>query len=185
MENENVIHIDENTFKIIMKCSPKFLTFDIKTYPHILNQYIPKHEWQQIGRDATKLVGDSYILRKQQEIIVVPGYLKITNYILNIVILICAILILIRLLFSNNSLVYFQIAMGLIALSVVTIIVTMVINYIRKFPEEKKLGFFIRQKMNAFCDELNQRYEHKKYLTFYFNDMQLFLECVIDKRKLY
>ena len=75
--------INKNDFKkIIMKCNREYLSFEKKNYNPILEDYIPKWEWDIIAEEANCIFGNAYHLRKKEENVEIPKYMNMIFWIL-------------------------------------------------------------------------------------------------------
>ena len=89
-----------NVLKVYMKCSEKFFTFDKKTYPPILREYIPKKDWEQIALEATRVIGTAWLKKKNHEKVQIPKWMYMTSIITIILLLFYFITLYI---FGNSS----------------------------------------------------------------------------------
>ena len=68
--------------KVIIKCNKENLTFEKKYYNTILEDYIPKWEWDIIIEEANCVIGNAYHSRKQEEKVEIPRYMNLTFWII-------------------------------------------------------------------------------------------------------
>ena len=75
----NINEIENNTSvkKVSMKCNKEFLTFDKKTYPIALHDYIQKWEWETIAEEGNLVIGNAFHLRKLEENVQIPKYMNV------------------------------------------------------------------------------------------------------------
>ena len=175
--NTNNINNKENKKKIIMKCNKEFLTFDIKNYPSILQNYIPRNEWEAIAENGNNVIGVAYNLRKLEEYIKIPEYMNIVYRIIVFFSLVDFIFLIIYTTKEKVHEVIIYIALALMVVSCSIIIGFMFYNYSRELKEEKKLDEFIIEGMNEYINELNEKYS--KVATFQYNHDNLDIECIL------
>ena len=72
----NEINKDEFN-KVTMKCNKEYISFDKKKYNPILEDYIPKWEWDIIAEEANSVIGKAYHLRKMEENVKIPGFMNL------------------------------------------------------------------------------------------------------------
>ena len=163
--------------KVIIKCNKENLTFEKKYYNTILEDYIPKWEWDIIIEEANCVIGNAYHSRKQEEKVEIPRYMNLTFWIIFYFSLIDFIFLIIYTSHENfNEIIIFT-ALALIAISCGIIIVLMIYNYIRKLNEEKTIDEFIIEGMKQYIGALNEIYTH--IASFKYDHNNLEIECVL------
>ena len=167
--------------KIIMKCSEEFLTFDKKTYPSILQNYIQKWEWEKIAIEATRIIGTAYHSRKMQENINVPKFFDILFWCMLLLSFISFVFIIVYAKTKSENEALFYIGLVLISIACAVIIILMFYNYFRTLPEEKNIFYFISEGMKEYIKELNEKYENTA--IFDYNAEKLQIECILKNVK--
>ena len=178
----NNIYNNEYNGKIIIKCNQEFLTFDKKAYPSILENYIPRNEWEAIAEDGNNVIGTAYNLRKLEEYVKIPEYMNIIYAIIVIFSFIDFIFLIIYTKEESAHEIIIYIGLVLIVVSCAIIIGLMFYNYSRELKEEKKIDDFIIEGMNEYINELNERYS--KVATFKYNHEKLEIECSLIYRNI-
>ena len=170
--------INKPGFKnVIIKCNKEFLSFEKKNYNPILEDYIPKWEWDIIIEEANCIIGNAFHLRKQEEKVEIPRYMNLIFWIIFYFSLIDFIFLIIYTSDENFSEIVLFIALILIIISCGIIIVLMIYNYIRKLKEERTIDEFIIDGMKQYIDVLNEIYAH---IASFKNDHNfLQIECIL------
>ena len=166
-----------NDLKVSMKCSEKFFTFDKKTYPPILREYIPKKDWEQIALEATRVIGTAWIKKKNHEKVHIPKWMYITSFITMILLVFYFVTLYI---FGNSS----KDNTFLLTLSMAAIIVGLILsfclaiyNFVRQLGPSYSFKHFYMKEFIEYIKELNERYKNKA--TFVFNSDKMQLECTL------
>ena len=180
--NTNIISNKEDKKKIIMKCNKEFLTFDKKNYPPILQNFIPRNEWESIAENGNHVIGVAYNLRKMEEYVKIPEHMNIIYIIIVFFSLIDSIFLIFYSIRENSLEVIIYIALVLIVVSCAIVIGFMFYNYSRELKEERKIDDFIIEGMKEYMNELNEKY--KKIATFNYNHENLEIECTLDYRNI-
>ena len=163
--------------KVIIKCNKENLTFEKKYYNSILEDYIPKWEWDIIIEEANCVIGNAYHSRKQEEKVEIPRYMNLTFWVIFYFSIIDFFFLIIYTNHENfNEIIIFT-ALTLIAISCGIIIALMIYNYIRKLKKEKTIDEFIIEGMKQYIDALNEIYTHIASFKYVHNDLEI--ECVL------
>ena len=163
--------------KIIMKCNREYLSFDKKNYNPLLEDYIPKWEWDIIAEEANCVIGNAYHLRKREEFVEIPKYMNLIFRIIFYFSLIDFIFLIIYTNHESFSEIVIYLALILVIIACIIIIVLMIYNYIRKLKEEKSIDEFIEAGMKEYIDTLNEIYTN--VVTFKYNHNKLEIEFIL------
>ena len=168
---------DKGYKKVIMKCNREFLSFGKKNYNPILEDYIPKWEWDIIAEEANCIIGHAYHLRKKEENVEIPKYMNLIFWIVFYFSLISFFFLIIYTNKENfNEIVIYSVLIIVIIVCIV-IIVLMIYNYARDLKEEKTIDEFIVSGMNEYIEVLNEIYLN--VVSFKYNHNKLEIECTL------
>ena len=163
--------------KIIMKCNREYLSFEKKNYNPILEDYIPKWEWNIIIEEANCVFGKAYYLRKKEENVEIPKYMNLIFWILFYFSLFAFIFLIIYTKSVNFNEIAIYLIIILILISCCIIIGLMIYNYIRELKDEKIIDEFIIEGMKEFIDSLNEIYNN--ICSFKYNHQKLEIEITL------
>ena len=172
----NEINKDEFN-KVTMKCNKEYISFDKKKYNPILEDYIPKWEWDIIAEEANSVIGKAYHLRKMEENVKIPGFMNLIFRIIFYFSLVDFIFLIIYTKNANFNEIVIYIALSLILVSCIIIIVLMIYNYNRGLKDEKTIDEFILEGMKEYIDTLNEIYLN--IASFKYNHQKLEIECTL------
>ena len=161
--------------KIIMKCNRELLSFEKKNYNSILEDYIPKWEWEIIVEEANCVIGNAYHLRKKEENVEIPKYM---NLVFRIIFYFSLVDLVFLIIYTNNknfSEIVIYTALALVIIAVTIIIGLMIYNYFRALKEEKTIDEFMIDGMKEYIDALNEIYIN--IVSFKYNHNKLEIEC--------
>ena len=161
--------------KVIIKCNRDYLSLEKKNYNPILEDYIPKWEWDIIVEEANCVIGNAYHLRKQEENVKIPKYMNLIYWIIFYFSLVDFIFLIIYTNDKNFSQIVVYSGLVLIIISCIIIICLMIFNYVRKLKEEKTIDEFIIDGMKEYIDSLNEIYNN--IISFKYNHNKLEIEC--------
>ena len=167
----------EKLNKVIMKCNKEYISFEKKNYNPILEDYIPKNEWEIIAEEANIVIGKAYHLRKLEENVKIPGFMNIIFRIIFYFSLADFVFLIIYTKNANFNEIVIYFALSFILIACIIIIILMIYNYIRKLDEEKTIDDFIVEGMKKFINSLNEIYAN--IVSFKYNHIELEIECTL------
>ena len=166
-----------NDLKVSMKCSEKFFTFDKKTYPPILREYIPKKDWEQIALEATRVIGTAWLKKKNHEKVQIPKWMYMTSIITIILLLFYFITLYIFGNSSNENTFLLTISMAAIIAGLILSFCLAIYNFVRQLGPSYSFKHFYVKEFVGYLKDLNARYKNKA--TFVFNSEKMQLECTL------